>query len=105
MTAAANNSMAAAITAGATRRRPITITGGSRGDGRGSVPAAHLRRRRTNMPTETNHQEFETIDSAELASATGGTAKDTVAKIGQDVQKALPAVENAAMTIAGLVDG
>ena len=57
------------------------------------------------MPTESNHAEFETIDSAELASATGGTAKDTVAKIGKDVQTALPSVENAAMTIAGLIDG
>lgn len=57
------------------------------------------------MPTESNHPEFETIDSAELTSATGGTAKDTVAKIGKDVQAALPSVENAAMTIAGLIDG
>lgn len=57
------------------------------------------------MPTESNHPEFETIDSAELASATGGKAKDTIAKIGQDVQTALPSVENAAMTIAGLIDG
>ena len=57
------------------------------------------------MPTEPNHPEFETIDSAELASATGGKAKDTVAKIAQDVQTALPAAENFATTIAGLVDG
>lgn len=57
------------------------------------------------MQTETNHQELETIDSSELSNATGGNAKDTVAKIGQGVEKALPAVENAAMTIAGLIDG
>lgn len=56
------------------------------------------------MPTESNHPEFEMIDSTDLASATGGKAKDTIAKIGQDVQAALPSVENAAMTIAGLVD-
>lgn len=57
------------------------------------------------MPTESNHQEFETIDSAELSNATGGKATDTVAKIGKGVEQALPAVENAAMTIAGLIDG
>jgi hypothetical protein len=58
-----------------------------------------------NMQTETNHPELETIDSSQLSSATGGKASDVVAKIGQDVEKALPAVENAATTIAGLIDG
>jgi hypothetical protein len=61
--------------------------------------------RRTNMPTESNHQEFETIDSAELSNATGGTAKDTVAKVSKGVEAVLPSVENAAMAIAGVIDG
>jgi len=58
------------------------------------------------MHTETKQQEFETIDSAELASTTGGKkASDVVAKVEQGINTALPAVENAATTIAGLIDG
>ncbi len=56
------------------------------------------------MNTET--KEFETIDSAELASTTGGKkASDVVAQVEQGINKALPSVENAASTIAGLIDG
>jgi len=57
------------------------------------------------MQTESHHPELETIDSAELSSATGGKAADVIAKIGQGVEKALPSVENAATTIANLIDG
>ena len=57
------------------------------------------------MHTETKPQDLETIDSAQLSTATGGKAKDTVAKIEKDVETALPAAENFANTIAGLIDG
>jgi hypothetical protein len=61
--------------------------------------------RRTDMQTKTDHPDLETIDSSQLTSATGGNAKQTVAKIEKGVEKALPAAENFANTIAGLIDG
>ncbi|HEX3758280.1 MAG TPA: hypothetical protein VHW23_06220 [Kofleriaceae bacterium] len=105
MWAAANKSMAAATTAAVPPPADRVITKRSRGEGHGSAPAACFEQRRNTMDTQTKHQELETIDSSELASATGGKAKDVIAKVGQGIEKALPSVENAAETIAGLIDG
>ena len=57
------------------------------------------------MQTKTDHPDLETIDASQLTNTTGGNAKQTVAKIEQGVEKALPAAENFANTIAGLIDG
>src|SRR5262252_3722976 len=65
---------------------------------------SYLEQRRTNVQTKTNAQELETIDSSQLSNPTGGKAKDTVAKVENGINKALPDIEKAATDIAGLFD-
>jgi hypothetical protein len=107
MKGAASSLMAAAITAAAPPPVDLVITERSRGEGCGSPAAVCLEQRRNIMDNQTNHEALETIDSSALNSALGGKgkAKDVVTKVDQGINTALPSVENAAETIAGVIDG
>jgi hypothetical protein len=59
------------------------------------------------MQTEATNPQLESIDDAQLSTATGGSVASTIAKIGAEglplLQSALPVIANTAAVIEGLV--
>jgi hypothetical protein len=104
--AAANKLMAGAITAAGPSSVEQVITRRSSREASWLGGCSVLGTKENIMNTETQQQELQTIDSSELSSATGGKkASDVVTEVEQGINKALPSVENAATTIASLIDG